>query len=196
MQELHLRSDLAVAIAFLIPALFLWRLLNNVFLSPLRSIPGPFLAKLTGEWLIFVDFAGSRTSTIHKLHQKYGTAVRVGPTEVSFSNIESVKDIYGQQTAFMKAPIYDKMSLPPLGIFSLRDRVEHTQRRKLLSHAFSQSALNDTEPTIHTLIEKLVGRVKRNLGKPLNMLLWFRCLSLDIVGMENRSDTCFLINFL
>lgn len=196
MQELHLRSDLAVAIAFLIPALFLWQVLNNVFLSPLRSIPGPFLAKLTGEWLIFIDFAGNRTSTIHKLHQKYGTAVRVGPNEVSFSNIGSVKDIYGQQTAFMKAPIYDKMSLPPLGIFSLRDRVAHSQRRKLLSHAFSQAALNDTEQTIHALIEKLIDRVKRNLGKPLNMLLWFRCLSLDIVGMENRSDTCFLINFL
>lgn len=192
MQEIHLRSDLAVAIAFLIPALFLWRVLNNVFLSPLRSIPGPLFAKLTGEWLIFVDFAGNRTSTIHKLHQKYGTAVRVGPNEVSFSDIGSVKEIYGQHTAFMKAPIYEKMSLPPLGIFSLRDRVEHSQRRKLLSHAFSQAALNDTEPTIQMLVGKLMGRVKRNLGKPLNMLLWFRCLSLDIVGMEIERNVVLL----
>jgi len=139
--------------------------------------------------LIFVDFAGNRTSTIHKLHQKYGPAVRVGPNEVSFSDIGSVKEIYGQQTPFMKAPCYENMSVPPLGIFSLRDRTEHSQRRKLLSHAFSQSALNETEPTIHTLIEKLTARVKKDPGKPLNMLLLFRCLSLDIVGKAIRRDS-------
>ena len=161
--------------------------MNNIFLSPLRSIPGPLIAKLTGNWLVFVDFAGNRTSTIHKLHQKYGTAVRVGPNEVSFSNIESVKEIYGQSTQFLKAPAYDNMSTPPFGIFSLRDRTEHSQRRKLLSHAFSQASIDDTEPTIQSLIDKLIERIRGNFGKPLNMLLLFRCLSLDIVGEANRA---------
>ena len=129
-----------------------------------------------------MDFAGNRTSTIHKLHQKYGQSVRIGPNEVSFSNIGSVKEIYGQQTQFLKAPAYDDMSTPPYGIFSLRDKAEHSHRRKLLSHAFSQASLDETEPLIQSLITKLATQIRNNIGKPLNMLLRFRCLSMDIVG--------------
>jgi cytochrome P450 len=165
------------------------QIVNNVFLSPLRTIPGPLIAKLTGKWLVLVDFAGNRTSTIHRLHEKYGTAVRVGPNEVSFSNISTVKEIYGQGTQFLKAPAYDNMSTPPYGIFALRDRTEHSKRRKLLSHAFSQASLNETIPTIHNLISKLGSRIRTDFGKPLNMLLLFRCLSLDIVGKKHHEKS-------
>jgi len=158
------------------------QIIYNLFLSPLKQIPGPLLARVTGYWLIFVDLAGNRTSTIHRLHQKYGKAVRIGPFEVSFSNRESIKEIYGQQTSFMKAPIYETMSLPPLGIFSMTDRRAHSQRRKYLSHAFSQSNLLDTEPLIAQHILKLQKRVKAGLAKPLDMLALFRLLAFDIVG--------------
>lgn len=130
-----------------------------------------------------LDISGNRTSTIHKLHQRYGTAVRIGPSEVSFSNIESIKAIYGQQTSFMKAPVYETMSLPPLGIFSLIDRQAHSQRRKYLSHAFSQSNLLGTEPLIAQKVQKLVNKVQDGIGKPIDMLALFRLLAFDIVGL-------------
>ena len=149
----------------------------------MRTVPGPFLAKITGQWLVFIDMAGDRTATIDSLHKKYGTAVRVGPNEVSFSGIDTIKEIYGQRTPYMKAPIYHTFSIPPLGIFALTDRVAHSQRRRLLSHAFSPAVLYNTEPIINSLIEKLLGRIGRDLGEPLNMLALFRSMSLDIVGM-------------
>lgn len=108
--------------------------------------------------------------------------VRIGPKEVSFSNPEVVKEIYGQQTQYPKSAAYDNMSLKPYGIFSMRDRAQHAQRRRLLSHAFSQAVLNDTEPTIDTFLKKLLNRVSKSFGKPVDMLLGFRLLSLDIVG--------------
>ena len=158
--------------------------MKNCYLSPLRDIPGPLLARLTQKWLICVDFAGKRTTTIHRLHQKYGPVVRIGPEEVSFANVETIKDLYGQRTAFAKAPIYDTFSLPPMGIFSLRDRVEHSQRRKLLSHAFSQSNLYETEPLILVHVQKLVARVQNSVGEPFDILAWFRMFSLDVVGLQ------------
>lgn len=82
----------------------------------------------------------------------------------------------------MKAPWYDYMSEHPVGIFSLRDRKAHSDRRRLLSHAFSQSALNDAEPTVAELINKIVVVLARAAGNPVDVLLLCRRLSLDIVG--------------
>ena len=82
----------------------------------------------------------------------------------------------------MKAPWYESMSVPPVGIFSLRDRKDHAARRRLLSHAFSQAALNNAEPMIAELVWKLVERVRKADGHPADMLQLFRRLSLDISG--------------
>lgn len=154
----------------------------NIFLSPLRPIPGPLLAKATSKWLLFIDLAGNRTTTLHNLHKRYGPAVRVGPKEVSYANVEAVKEIYSQQTQYMKAPIYDDFSKPYIGIFSMRNKAEHSQRRRLLSHAFSQSNLNNTEPLIKQKVEKLVTIIDGQAGKLQDMLLLFRLLAFDIIG--------------
>ncbi|KAH8804408.1 cytochrome P450 [Xylogone sp. PMI_703] len=167
---------------FAILVFVVWRIINNVFLSALAPIPGPFLAKITSKWLILVDLAGFRTVTIHKLHEKYGEAVRIAPNEVSFSDGNVIKEIYGQASDFLKAPIYDKFSLPPVGVFSMRKKEEHRQRRKLLSHAFSQSNLLEIEPVIGGIIKQLLGRIEQSAGKPVNALSLLRMFALDVVG--------------
>jgi cytochrome P450 len=101
---------------------------------------------------------------------------------VSYSNVEVVKELYGQQTQFMKAPIYDAFVVQPAGIFSMRDKAAHGQRRRLLSHAFSQSSLLDTEPIIKSTVADLVSRILERLGQPTDMLLLFRLTAFDVVG--------------
>jgi hypothetical protein len=135
--------------------LTLFQITYQIFFSPLRKIPGPFLASISPLWLVLKDVSGDRTSTIHELHRRYGVAVRIGPNEVSLSDIESVNRIYGHQSNVKKALVYETMSIPPLGIFSLRDKNEHSQRRRLLSHVFSQSNLLDSEPIIMSHVRKL-----------------------------------------
>ncbi len=71
---------------------------------------------------------------------------------------------------------------PPLGIFAMRDKVEHSQRTRLLSHAFSQASLLGTEPLIKQHIDKLVTHVMEGLKMPLDALLLFRLTSFDIIG--------------
>lgn len=158
------------------------KVVRNCLISPLRHIPGPFLARITSKWLVFVDLAGNRTSTIHRLHGKYGPSVRIGPNEVSFANGEMVKELYGQRTSFMKAPVYDTFSFPPVGVFSLRDRDAHSQRRRLLSGAFSQSNLNEAEPLLQTQVKRLVTIMEESCGKAVDVLALFRMFALDVVG--------------
>lgn len=132
--------------------------------------------------MIFVDLAGDRTTTLHNLHKKYGPSVRVGPQEISYANVGAVKEIYGQQTEYLKAPVYDDFSTAPVGIFSMRNKMEHSQRRRLLSHAFSQSNLTNTEPLIRQQIEKLVACIDGSVGKSLDLLALFRMVAFDIIG--------------
>jgi hypothetical protein len=68
--------------------------LNNFVRSPLRHIPGPWLAKLSKAWIFAIELAGQRTFYVHSLHQHYGPVVRVGPNEVSFSSAAALRDIY------------------------------------------------------------------------------------------------------
>ena len=115
--------------------------------------------------------------------EQYGPTVLVGPNEVSLSDISNVKDLYGQQTTFMKAPVYESLSMKPHGVFSLRNKTAHAQRRKLLSHAFAQSNLEDCEPLIQMHVQKLLGVVQRCKGTQIDMLNWFRLTAFDIVGI-------------
>lgn len=141
---------------------------------------------------------GDRTTTIHRLHQKYGPSVRIGPREVSFSNTEMVKTIYCQRSDFMKAPVYDHFSVHPVGIFSMRDKAEHSQRRRLLSHAFSQSNILDTETLIGQIIEKMIARVRNGQGRLIDVLSLFRLTALEIVGtvLLRETITQFVVNIV
>ena len=80
--------------------------------------------------------AGDKTSIIHRLHQQYGNTVLIGPHEVSLNDISNIKDLFSQKGTFPKAPVYESMTLPQLGVSNLRDKAEHSQTRRLLSHAF------------------------------------------------------------
>ena len=131
---------------------------------------------------MLIDLSGYRTSVLHRWHQKYGPVLRVGPKELSFAGSETVKEIYGQQTNFLKAPVYEKMSLEPLGIFSMRSKTEHSKRRRLLSHPFAQSSILDAEVLIRAHVQRLVECVKEEIHHPVDIMELFRLVAFDIVG--------------
>lgn len=82
-------------------------LIYRLFLSPLSKIPGPKLTAATQLWLVYHEFKGDRTIQIDKLHSQYGPVVRVSPSEVSFNNHDSLRDIYGIKSTFSKSSFYD-----------------------------------------------------------------------------------------
>ena len=66
------------------------------------------------------------------------------------------------------------------------DTNTHNRMRKLLSHAFSDSALREQEPLIHSycdlLITKLHERVDGPMKGHLDLVSWFNFMTFDIVG--------------
>jgi cytochrome P450 len=124
--------------------------------------------------------AGNRCTTIHKLHQKHGPIVQIGPHELSFCSIESIDAIYGAPGECNKAPIYDHLART--GVFNIRDPVAHKQRRRLLSHVFAQGNINDMEPNIREQIRKLMEVIDRHSSNAIDVRQWFRMLSMDVAG--------------
>ena len=156
-------------------------MLRNIVYHPLGRVPGPLLAAITDQYLVLHDLAGFRTRTIHQLHQKYGSIVRIAPNEVSFSDKSTIKDLYGQSTQVIKAPIYDTF---PKGVFGMRKKEDHRQRRRYLSHAFSLSYLVKVEPVIQEKVQTLKEIIDKSTGQSMNILQWFRMLALDIISID------------
>ena len=77
-----------------------------LYASPLGQVPGPKLFSATKWRLALADYRGIRTQTIHSLHQQYGTAVRIGPNEVSFSSLSALRTIYGAGSGFERTFFY------------------------------------------------------------------------------------------
>jgi hypothetical protein len=83
------------SIIILIVSLLFLRVLYNLFLHPLRSIPGPFLARSSQLWRLVKYFQGTWHDDVLELHKKYGQVVRISPGEVSFTSQDAIKAIYG-----------------------------------------------------------------------------------------------------
>lgn len=67
-----------------------------------RSIPGPWLAKVSNLYRVGMVLRGRFSYELVELHRKYGAAVRLGPDSVSLTDKAVVEDIYGYRTDFGK----------------------------------------------------------------------------------------------
>jgi hypothetical protein len=72
----------SVALLTLCAALAM-RLLYQVFLSPLRSIPGPFAARITRFWELSALNKGGWVHTQLDLHKQYGTCFQDGIARIT-----------------------------------------------------------------------------------------------------------------
>ena len=104
----------------LLPVAILCYLIYVRYATPLRSVPGPFLASFTRLWKLQKTLRGDFERTNIELHKKYGEMrskttgtywltrlagpiVRIGPNEVSIDDPEeSLRVIYGHGTKFIK----------------------------------------------------------------------------------------------
>lgn len=111
--------------------------------------------------------------------------MRISPGEVSFNDIEASGIIYAQTSKFEKAEYYyrafeDQAS----NLFTMRDRQQHAQDKKLMSHAFSRANIIQNSESIYykaaRLMERITERVKD--GRTIPLFPAFRCLTLDTIS--------------
>lgn len=169
-----------------------------------QHIPGPFLARWTHLWLAYHAYRGRRYKVVHAAHlvssrrseeryhlklffsKRYGAVVRISPNHISVSSPEALPVIYGQgPRAPAKSAFYDSFVCNGKpSIFSTRDRQEHSAKRRVVSHAFSSSALQEFIPLIHSTIHEFTARLDEFCakGEYFDALLWFNYLAFDVLS--------------
>ena len=91
-----------------------------------------------------------------------------------------MRDIYGPNTNYAKAPAYGAFGRKSL--FTMRVKKEHRERQKRIAHVFGPGSVAQVEPIITEQVKMLLKRVEERLCQPMDMLLWFRMLALDVTS--------------
>ncbi|CCG83326.1 putative Cytochrome P450 benzoate 4-monooxygenase [Taphrina deformans PYCC 5710] len=151
-------------------------------------VPGPLLAKFSPLWLFWEARNARRFRSVHRLHQEYGKFVRLSTDHVSINDCEAIPIVYGHGTGTLKAGFYDAFVSIHRGLFNTRDRAEHTRKRKIVSHTFSQQNIIGFEPYIQhniaAFLEKMNALVDRSEkgAATFDFLPWANYLAFDIIG--------------
>uniref|UniRef100_A0A093VAB7 Tryprostatin B 6-hydroxylase n=1 Tax=Talaromyces marneffei PM1 TaxID=1077442 RepID=A0A093VAB7_TALMA len=159
----------------------------NRFLHPLRDIKGPFLATVTPWVQLYHGLKGDRHLWLHRLHQQYGSHVRVTPNFVSVNTAKGLRDIYGHGKRFKKADFYNGFTAIK-GVYNTHNAIDktiHGKKRRVLSHAFSDHALKEMEDLMLIHIRQLCavlseepqyGQIVRNMSN------WLGFMTYDVMG--------------
>ncbi|KAI0099279.1 cytochrome P450 [Nemania sp. FL0031] len=168
----------------LVAGYILQRLLRSLF-SPLRSVPGPFIARCSDLWYLWHVKRGHWETRNIELHRKHGAVVRYGPNRYSISDPEALNAIYGHGTRFAKSSWYDAWT-PPNGwnLFGDRSIHRHANTRRQLQSTYSMTSLVSYEPYVDQCSEIFSQRLSEMsaAGKPVDMGHWLQCYAFDVIG--------------
>ena len=166
-----------------------------MYLHPLRHYPGPFWHKVSRVPYLRAWITGRLAHEVRRLHDQYGSVVRIAPNELSFTSPGAWKDIYGHRAAGQpELEKYDKFYRSvgnPVEHIVIARREQHGRLRRLLSHGFSERALREQEPMIQQYIDLLIKRLNEQCGSkegkkqtsdPLDMVLWYNWTTFDLIG--------------
>ncbi|KAL2067540.1 hypothetical protein VTL71DRAFT_1965 [Oculimacula yallundae] len=187
--------------AVLIVAAYLLLLtIYRLTFHPLAKYPGPFLAKITDWYSVYHAWKGDRHLEFWRCHETYGPVVRFGPNSLSINTNSALKAIYGHKANVKKSQFYSVF--PPtkdtFNTHSSIDKASHARKRRVLSHAFSDSAIKSMEryilANVRTFCDKLGAKpalveksgAKGQWSVAQNMADWANYLTFDVMG-----DLCF-----
>ena len=172
----------AQALAALVLGYYLLRLIND----PLRKIPGPYIAKWTGFWIMMQCRLVRRSQAVVNMHRKYGKFVRISPNHVSISDPKAMQEIYSHKAGFTKGPFYDAFFQIRPVTFTARDPKVHSMKRKYLNAGFSARALSAFEPrmdnNIRNLKRFLLDQTSREPKIKLDFSVWSNYLAFDVIA--------------
>ena len=151
------------------------------WISPTRHVPGPFFSSWSFIPMWYNAIRSRRAKWIHSLHKKYGPVVRVAPSNVSISDVRSIKQIYSGK--FIKSNVYNALTVGgEWHCLLMKDFRDYSPRRKLLLPLFQPRNLTDFEPimykSIHTFIESILAD---SLIGPVDFYRWLRLLAFDVI---------------
>ena len=176
-------------------------ILYRLTIHPLAKYPGPLLGRITGWYSVYKAWTGERHLDFYNLHQQYGPIVRYGPNNLSFNSNVALQTIYGFKSNVQKANFYSAFPATK-GAWSTHSAIDkglHARKRRVLSQAFSDSAMRGLQPHILNVIRTFcdaIGDVSTPFqsgeknssawSSPKDMALWANYMSYDVLG-----DICY-----
>ncbi|KAF2234768.1 cytochrome P450 [Viridothelium virens] len=164
----------------------------SVFVSQLRSIPGPLISHVTPLYRVWILWSGDCASKFQALHQRYGPVVRTGPDCVVISENAAVAKIYGRGWRFPKSQFYRLFALTQHSVmrdtvFSTRSRNEHEVLASHVAGRFS-SPLNlaASESMIDKCVALFVAKMRDAGGQTIDLGTWLKYWAFD-----TNSGFCF-----
>ncbi|TFY70615.1 hypothetical protein EVG20_g2380 [Dentipellis fragilis] len=176
--SLHLLTLLCLPILY-----FLSHALYQLFLSPLRDIPGPWYAAISDFWLTTHIARLQQCRAVHQLFETYGPIVRIGPYKVAFCDVAGARSVYSvkrfDKTAFYKGfqtNDHDhSMTILPKDL--------HGRHKKAFAPHYTMPSLTQFAPEMNqsvreltTILDELAGRTS------VDCLDLFRQLLVDIMS--------------
>ncbi|KAI0158060.1 cytochrome P450 [Xylariaceae sp. FL1272] len=168
----------------------LYTAIYNVYFHPLSKFPGPKLYAASQIPITIRRVLGDEVKTFHRLHEKYGTYVRIAPGELSTINPAAGKDVYGHKNASRQIPkdfkayyMKDQRKNGTEGLMTADDE-SHRRMRKIFSPAFSDRAIREQEPLLKKYTDLLVqksGEYHDAHGK-VDMLMFFNFATFDFIA--------------
>ncbi|KAL9564161.1 hypothetical protein ACKAV7_011668 [Fusarium commune] len=172
----------------------------------LRKIPGPWLARFSDLWLLYICRQSKRSYTVYDLHERLGPVVRIQPNHISIVDERAINLVYGHGNGLEKSSWYDSSISLTRSIFTARKRAEHARKRRYIAHSFAPKSSRAAEGPIADKVELLVRKWDEIIDKgpqfdgftQLECRRWFTYMSFDITGdllfsepfgmLENGSD--------
>ncbi|KAL8785036.1 MAG: hypothetical protein Q9195_008796 [Heterodermia aff. obscurata] len=164
-------------------ALVLYRL----YLSPLAKFPGPKLAASTLWYEFYYDVVkrGRYTWKIAELHAQYGPIIRISPYELHIDDPEYYDELYvgPSQRKSLKYEYSVRGFGPTNFTFSTIGHEHHRLRRAAIAPLFSKALIQQFEPSVQAMIDKLMSRLQKlkGSGTVINMIAMYPCLTSDII---------------
>ena len=101
------------------------------------------------------------TKTLVNVLWHIGPFVRLAPNHVSIAEPDALALIYAHGNGALKSEFYDAFVSIRRGVFNTRDRNEHTRKRKIISHIFSQKSVLEFEPQIRSYVATFIKQWDR-----------------------------------
>ncbi|KAI4101078.1 MAG: hypothetical protein LQ339_005201 [Xanthoria mediterranea] len=160
---------------------------HRLYFSPLAKFPGPKLAAATLWFEYYYDVVkrGRYTWKIAELHAQYGSIIRISPYELHIDDPGYYDELYvGPSTRRTLKYEWAVRGFGPTNYtFSTISHELHRTRRGAVAPFFSKALVQQLQPSVDIMIQKLVDRLEKlkGTGTVINMIDMYPCLTSDII---------------
>lgn len=178
-------TNLAALALILIPLLFLLKTVLTALTSPLRNIPGPFLARFTRAYYLVKLRQGDFHHVNIDLHKTYGPVVRYAPNHYSLADPQALKAIYTLGASFNKSPWYSTWAPPgSTSMFAEENDKVHGQLRRKYQAYYTMSSMVTYEAYIDQCTATFCKRLEEiaDAKRVADLAWWLQCFAADTIG--------------